>query len=59
LANPLEEADIEDGGILRPTFVNKNLKVDYRKKIIRLLQEYYDCFAWSYTKMSDLKPRAS
>jgi hypothetical protein len=36
-ADPLEEVDIGDGNIPRPTFVNKNL--------IKILKEYVDCFA--------------
>lgn len=45
--DPSEEVDIGDGYIPRPTFVNKNMK----SKMIGLLKEYSDFFAWSYTKM--------
>ena len=34
-ADPLEEVDIGDGSIPRPTFVNKNLKADYKLVLIR------------------------
>jgi hypothetical protein len=51
LADPLEEIDIGDGKTPRPTFVNKALEADPRDKMIDLLKEYSDCFAWSYTKM--------
>ena len=44
-ADPLEEVDIGDGSIPRPTFVNKNLKADYKVELIGLLKEYVDCFA--------------
>jgi hypothetical protein len=52
LADPLEEVDIGNGAVPRPTFVNKNLNADYRAKLIELLKEYVDCFAWSYFQMS-------
>jgi hypothetical protein len=41
-AIPLEEVDIGDSSIPRPTFVNKNPKSDPRKKMIGLLKEYFD-----------------
>jgi hypothetical protein len=53
--DPLEEVDTGDGSILRLTFVNKNLISDSRNKMIRLLLEYSDCFAWSYTEMLGLR----
>ena len=54
LADPLEQGDIGNGIIPRLTFVNKTLKSDSRNKLIGLLKEYADCFAWSYTEMSGL-----
>jgi hypothetical protein len=54
LADPLEEIDIGNGLVPRPTFVNKNLNADYKAKLIKLLREYVDCFAWSYSEMSGL-----
>jgi hypothetical protein len=53
-ADPLEEIDIGDGKTPRPTFVNKTLETDPRNKMIGLLKEYSDCFAWNYTEMSGL-----
>ena len=53
-ADPLEEVDIGDGTIPRPTFVNKNLKADYKVVLIELLKEYVDCFAWEYHEMPGL-----
>lgn len=52
----MEKVNIGDGSTPRTTFVNKNLKSDHREKMIRLLCEFADCFAWSYTKMSGLSP---
>jgi hypothetical protein len=53
-ADPLEEVDIGDGSVPRLTFVNKNLDADYKLKLIVLLKEYVDCFAWDYTEMPGL-----
>ena len=53
-ADPLEEVDIGDGTIPRPTFVNKNLDPLFKSELIKLLKEYVDCFAWSYTEMPGL-----
>jgi hypothetical protein len=49
LADPLEEIDIEDGKTPGPTFVNNTLECDPRDKMIGLLKEYSDCFAWNYS----------
>src|SRR4051812_38210956 len=54
-ADPLDEIDIGGGSIPRPTFVNKNLEVDCKAKIIELLKEYICCFAWEYHEMSGLR----
>jgi hypothetical protein len=54
LADPLEEVDIGDGSIPRPTFVIKNLRADYKSKLIELLKEYLCCFAWEYHEMPGL-----
>ena len=50
----MEKVDIGDGTIPRPTFVNKNLSVEYKADLINLLKEYVDCFAWEYHEMSGL-----
>jgi hypothetical protein len=50
-ADPLEEIDIGDGSVPRPTFVNANLKANEKSKVTELLREFVDCFAWSYTEM--------
>jgi hypothetical protein len=54
LAGPLEEIDIGDGITPRPTFVNKNMYLEHKDAIIKLLRDYVDCFAWNYHEMSDL-----
>jgi hypothetical protein len=52
--DPLEEVDIGDDTVLRPTFVNKNLDPTFTLELIKLLKEYVDCFAWNYNEMSSL-----
>ena len=52
-ADPLEEIDIGDGSIPRPTFVKK-LRADHKAKLIELLKEYVCCFAWEYHEMPGL-----
>ena len=57
-ADPLEKVDTGDGTIPRPTFVNKNLSVEYKADLINLLKEYVDCFAWEYHEMPGLSLRS-
>jgi hypothetical protein len=51
--DPIEKVDIGDGSTTRPTITNKNLKSDSRE-MSRLLHDYADCSAWSYTEMPGL-----
>jgi hypothetical protein len=44
LADPLEEIDIGDGITPRPTFVNKNMSLEHKDAIIKLLRDYVCCF---------------
>ena len=53
-ADPLKKIDIGDGSVPRPTFVNANLSAEYKADLIKLLKEYVDCFAWSYSEMFGL-----
>jgi hypothetical protein len=53
-AGPLKEVDIGNGAVPRPTFINKNLEANYKAKLIEILKEYVDCFAWSYSEMPGL-----
>jgi hypothetical protein len=50
----LEQVDIRDGSVLRPTFINQNLEDDYKFELITFLKKYVDCFAWNYIEMSGL-----
>jgi hypothetical protein len=53
-ADPLEEIDIGDGIIPRPTFVNKNMSLEHKDAIIKLPRDYVDCFTWNYHEMPSL-----
>jgi hypothetical protein len=50
----LEEVDIRDESVPKPTFVGVKLTTDQRQKVCALLREFRDCFAWDYTKMLGL-----
>src|SRR3954471_5030533 len=52
--DPLEEVDLGDGIIKRPTYVSTKLTNDLKTKLIRFLKEYKDCFAWDYNEMPGL-----
>jgi hypothetical protein len=51
--DPLEEIDIGDGITPRPTFVNKNMALEHKDAIIKLLRDYVNCFIWNYHEMPD------
>jgi hypothetical protein len=53
-ADPLDEVDIGDGITPRSTFVNKNISLDHKDAIIKLLRDYIDCFAWNYHEIPGL-----
>ena len=53
-ADDLEDVDIGPGDKPRPTFICKKLDPVLREKMIALLKEYRDCFAWDYTEMPGL-----
>jgi hypothetical protein len=43
-ADPLEEIDIGDGVTPRPTFISKNMSLEHKDAIIKLLKDYVNCF---------------
>jgi hypothetical protein len=43
-AEPLEEIDIVDRITPRLIFVNKNMSLEHKDAIIKLLRNYVDCF---------------
>jgi hypothetical protein len=53
-ADKLEEIDIGDGDKPRPTFISANLDSSFREELIKLPEEYKDCFAWDYLEMPAL-----
>jgi hypothetical protein len=53
-ADKLEEINIGDGDKPRPTFISVNLDSSFIKELIKLLNEYKDCFAWDYSEMPGL-----
>jgi hypothetical protein len=53
-ADKLEEIDIGDDDKPRPTFISANLESSFRDRLIKLLKEYKDCFAWDYLEMPGL-----
>jgi hypothetical protein len=52
--NELDEIDIGDGGVQRPTYINANLIPEQKEEVRELQRAHVDCFAWGYTKMPDL-----
>ena len=50
-ADKLEEVDLGDGSKPRPTYVKAGLDPEFRCKLINLLKEFKDCFAWDYSVM--------
>jgi hypothetical protein len=53
-ADPLKEIDIGDEITVRPTSVNKNISLEHKNAIIKLIRDYVDCFTWNYHEMSGL-----
>ena len=49
--DPLEEVDMGDGTIRRPTYVSSKLSPGVKAEVVQLLKEYKDCFAWDYDEM--------
>ncbi|PNX90716.1 hypothetical protein L195_g046841 [Trifolium pratense] len=48
--DPLQEIDIGDGSIKRPTYISANIDPSLRDRMVELLKHYKDCFAWDYNK---------
>jgi hypothetical protein len=45
LVDPLKEIDIGDEITPRPTFINKNMSLEHKDAIIKLLRNYVNYFA--------------
>jgi hypothetical protein len=53
IVDELEEGDLGEEGITRPTYVNVKLPSDKKAKVCSLLKEFVDCFTWDNTEMPD------
>ena len=53
-ADELEEVDIGEGDKPRPTYISKRLCAESKGRLVALLKEYRDCFAWEYHEMPGL-----
>ncbi|CAA3018927.1 isocitrate dehydrogenase [NAD] regulatory subunit 1, mitochondrial-like, partial [Olea europaea subsp. europaea] len=52
--DPLIKVNISNEGEGRPIFVNQMLDQEVNDKLIALLKEFKDCFAWEYEHMTSL-----
>lgn len=52
--DPLEEIDLGDRAIKRPNYISTKVWSKMKAKLIEVLKEYKDYFAWDYGKMPDL-----
>jgi hypothetical protein len=52
--DPLEEVDLIDGSIKRPTYISTKIDNDFKIQIVELLKKYKDCLAWDYNEMQGL-----
>lgn len=43
-----------DGAVKRPTYIIAKVEPDMKNKMVVLLKEFKDYFAWDYNKMSGL-----
>ena len=54
LKTPLEEIDLGDGSVRRITYISAKLDPKLKSRLIELLKEYVDIFAWYYQDMPGL-----
>src|ERR1044072_4154997 len=50
----LEEVDLGDGEIKRPTYISAKIDPGLKNEMVCLLKEFKDCFAWDYNEMPGL-----
>jgi len=50
----LEEIDLGDRSIKRPTYISSKIGTEFKIWIVPLLRKYKDCFGWDYNKMLGL-----
>ena len=51
--DPLEEVNLGDEKTKRVTYVSAKLSPGLKEKVIEILKENKDCFAWDYDEMMD------
>jgi hypothetical protein len=54
LSDELEEIDIGNGSVRRPTYIRAGLTKEQKAKMHEVLTEFVDCFTWSYVEMLGL-----
>jgi len=52
-----EEVDLGDDTVKRPTYISTKIPKEFKDRIVELLKEYKDCFAWVYNEMSGLSQK--
>jgi hypothetical protein len=50
----LDEIDIGDGRVKRPTYISVRLSGNHKQQLGELLKEFPGCFAWNYTEIPRL-----
>jgi hypothetical protein len=53
-SDKLEEVDIDNKDVKRPAYLSANLTEVQNGRVLELLKEFADCFAWTYTEMHGL-----
>ena len=53
--DPLLEINLGTDGSFKPTYISKFLSEEDKVRMIAILKEYKDCFAWDYSEMPGLK----
>src|ERR1044072_3944607 len=52
--DPLEEVDLGDGEVKRPTYISAKIDPSLKNEMVCLLKEFKDCFAWDYNEIPGL-----
>src|ERR1044072_5745739 len=52
--DPLEEVDLGDGEIKRPTYISAKIDPSLKNEMVCLLKEFKDFFAWDYNEIPGL-----
>jgi len=53
--DPLEEIDLGDESVKRPTYVSSKIGPDFKFRLMALLRKYKDCISWDYSEMLGLR----